>query len=210
MTLLYPGEAVSRRWEGALQARIRRAPIEVFLRSHDLRVSPPDAAQLTDHLIRTTVYIVQRSFTATETIGESEQIAAGAIACSICHELVCLISEPDSWRIAALVSAAELLTAGIGRKQAAFRAAAAARDFLVRRETQSLAPVIQQIGSRAARAVQSNHPEDLAKTGHSIRECLFKSRAASPEAARPQLPVVVAPRAISPPRSKLRLIVSAR
>lgn len=205
MTLLYPNAAVSRRWEGALQARLRRAPIETFLRSHDLKVSAAGASRLTDNLIRTTVHIVQWGFIATESIADAEQDAVSEIACSICHELVCLIDEPDSWRIAALVSAAELLSAGVGRRVAAFKAAAAAREFLSKLHTRTLSPGIRNIGMQAALAVQSNHADQLARTRQLITDSI---RGADGERRAPA-PIAALLSYSAEQRPRLRLVVGA-
>jgi hypothetical protein len=194
MTLLHPSETVSRRWAGSLQARLRRAPIEVFLRSRGLKVCASGASQLTDNLIRATVDIVGQNFTAAKPVPEIEQVLIGSIACSVCHELTSLIAEPEAWRIAALVSSAELLSAGIGRQAAAFQAAATARDFVVKRQTQSVMPMIQSIGIQAALAVKTTRPEDLMRAVQLISECLAPIRAASTISTAVELAAASRPR----------------
>lgn len=179
MTVLYPSEAISRRWEGALDARKRHAPLEVFLRTHRLKVSTSGASRITDNVIRTTIYMVGRTFAPTDTIDLAQQAGVATIACAICHELTSLIGEPGAWRIAALVSAAELLSAGIPRKNAAIQSAAAARGFVVMLQSRALEPTIERIGIQAALAVRSNLDDDLASAGRLITTCLSNR----PEAA---------------------------
>ena len=176
MTLLVPKQAISRRWDGALQARLRRAPVEVFLRSRDIKVSVASPSLLTDNLVRATIYIAERSSHVTAVpLGAFQQVLVSEMACSICEELASLICEPDCGRIAALVSAAQLLSPGIGLKPAAFRAAAAARDFWKKRQGRSVSPVIQNIGVRASIAVQTNRTDELLLTVRIIDECLSES-----------------------------------
>src|ERR1700733_5194455 len=59
MGIVYPSKAVARRWDGALQARLRRAPVESFLRARSILPAPTGVSQGSDNLVRTTVFIVQ-------------------------------------------------------------------------------------------------------------------------------------------------------
>src|ERR1700722_18042503 len=59
MGIVYPSKAVARRWEGALQARLRRAPVECFLRARSILPAPTGVSQGSDNLVRATVFIVQ-------------------------------------------------------------------------------------------------------------------------------------------------------
>ena len=177
MTLLVPKKAISLRWEGALQARLRRAPVEVFLRSRDLKMSAGGASLLTDNLVRATVYVVEQSVHVTAgPLGEYQQVLVCEMACSICEELASLVCEPNCGRIAALVSAAQLLSQGIGRKAAAFRAAAAAREYWKKRQTRSVLPVMDIIGVQASSAVRTNRADELLLTVRMIDECLSEGR----------------------------------
>ncbi len=40
MGIVYPSKAVARRWDGALQARLRRAPLEKFLKARGIAPAP--------------------------------------------------------------------------------------------------------------------------------------------------------------------------
>ena len=181
MTLLVPKEAIALRWEGALQARLRHAPVEVFLRSRDIKVSAAGPSLLTESLVRATVYVIEQSVQVTDApLGEYQQILVCEMACSICEKLASLVCEPNCGRIAALVSAAQLLSRGIGLKAAAFRAAAAAREFWKKRQTRSVLPVIDIIGVQASTAVRTNRTDELLLTVRMIDECLSDGRQLPP------------------------------
>src|ERR1700691_2385691 len=134
MALIMPSEAVARRWNGALQARLRRAPLEEFLRVRDLKIAPAGAARDTDNLVRATVFMVDTGvriyfFAQENALNERQQAQVAQAACMVSHGLAALIGEPGAWRIAALVSAAQLLNPWIGLNAAAYAAAAAARPI---------------------------------------------------------------------------------
>lgn len=63
MGVVFPSEAVARRWDGALQARLRRAPLETFLRARGTIVAPPGIAQNSDNLARAAVLMVEAGLT---------------------------------------------------------------------------------------------------------------------------------------------------
>jgi hypothetical protein len=129
-----PSEAVARRWNGALQARLRRAPLEEFLRVRGLKIAPAGAARDTDNVVRATVFLVDAGvtmhFQAQENaLDEQQQTLVAQAACMVSHSLVALIGEPAAWRLPALVSAAQLLNPWIGLNAAAYASAAAAQRF---------------------------------------------------------------------------------
>ena len=145
MTLLVPNEAIFRRWDGALHARLRHAPIEVFLRSHDIKVPFGGPSLLTDHLVRATVYLAgQSSRVSAGRFGDCEQVLVGEMA------------------------------SGIGLKPAAFRAAAAAHAFWKKRRSRSVLPVLENIGVQASIAVRTNRTAELLLTARMIDECLAR------------------------------------
>jgi hypothetical protein len=97
VAIVFPNESIARRWDGALQARIRRAPLEGFLRTQAIAAAAPGIAQDSDNLIRATVFIVEHAM-------------LGRLACLTSRSLAALIVEPARWRTAALVSTARLLS----------------------------------------------------------------------------------------------------
>ena len=52
MGIVFPSEAVARRWDGALEARLRRAPLEAFLRARAIVAAPAGVAQDSDAIWR--------------------------------------------------------------------------------------------------------------------------------------------------------------
>jgi hypothetical protein len=134
MALIMPSEAVARRWNGALQARLRRAPLEEFLRVRDLKIAPAGVARDTDNLVRAIVFMIDagiriHSRAHEDALDERQQALVAQAACMVSHSLAALIGEQAAWRIAALVSAAQLLNPWIGLNAAAYAAAAAAQRF---------------------------------------------------------------------------------
>jgi hypothetical protein len=125
MGIVFPSEKISARWNGALQCRLRRAPLEEFLSARQLKLARPGPAQVSDNLCRAAVWLVE-AMTA-ETLGEEPDVAA--LACAVSHGLAAPIDEVCHWRVAALVSGCRLLTPRYGEKLAARHAAAAVRKY---------------------------------------------------------------------------------
>jgi hypothetical protein len=134
MTIVFPNEAIARRWNGALQARLRRAPLEEFLRARSLTTAAPGIAQDTDDLIRASVHLAEEGlalyFSAREgELSRSQYPFVGYLACGVSHFLSTLILQPSAWRIASLVSTARLLSPWIGTHGAAMHAAKFVREY---------------------------------------------------------------------------------
>jgi hypothetical protein len=134
MGILFPDAAVARRWNGALQARLRRAPLEKFLRARAIAPAPVGVSQDSDNLVRATVLIVEGGLTLycdkrTEGLALPQRELVGHMACLVSRSLAELISNPLVWRVVALVSTARLLSPWIGLNAAAMSSAASARQF---------------------------------------------------------------------------------
>jgi hypothetical protein len=134
MGILFPNEAVVRRWDGALQARLCRAPLEAFLRARALAPAPAGISQDTDNLVRATEWIVTAGFTVyfrdpQEELAFSQRAVVGHVACLVSLALAEQIARPDAWRIVALVSTAQLLRPWIGLNAASMASASAVRQF---------------------------------------------------------------------------------
>src|SRR5579862_1088697 len=132
MAILFPSEAISRRWNGALQARLRRAPLEEFLRAQGLALAPPGAAQDSDNLVRASGFMLdagvrQYLHDRQEILSPAQQTVAGHVACLISRVLAQVIGEPAAWRTVALVSTARVLSTWIGLNAAAMASAASVR-----------------------------------------------------------------------------------
>jgi hypothetical protein len=138
MGIVFPCEAIARHWDGALQARLRRAPLEKFLASRGVAPAPVGVSQDSDNLARATVLIVEAGLavyfeTHTEELEIGQRALVGHIACSVNRALAKSISRPEAWRIAALLSAARLLTPWIGLSAAAKESASCVRGFQLER-----------------------------------------------------------------------------
>jgi hypothetical protein len=134
MGIVFPSEAVARRWDGALQVRLRRAPLEAFLRARSLVPAPAGVAQDSDNLVRATVLIVEAGLLLyfadrVEDLALRQRAVVGHVACLVSHALAEQISQLGAWRIVALVSTARLLSPWIGLNAAAMASASCARQF---------------------------------------------------------------------------------
>jgi hypothetical protein len=134
MGIVFPSKAIAQRWDGALQSRLRRAPLEKFLSDRGIVPAPPGVSQDSDNLVRTTVLIVDPGLTLyfrnrAQGLPLQQRAVVGHVACLVSRALAELISQPGAWRIAALVSTARLLTPWIGLNAAALESACSARRF---------------------------------------------------------------------------------
>jgi hypothetical protein len=134
MGIVFPSEAVARRWDGALQARLRRAPLEAFLSARSLVPAPAGVSQDSDNLVRATVLIVESGLSLyfadrVEGLAYRERALVGHVACLVGRALAEQISQPAVWRVVALVSTARLLSPWIGLNAAAMTSASSTRRF---------------------------------------------------------------------------------
>ena len=131
---MYPSKAVARRWDGALQARMRRAPVETFLRARSIMPAPAGVSQASDTFVKATVFIVQAGLQRCvpdrkECPAHGRRSGVAMAACLVSLGLAQEFSQPDAWRVVALVSSAQLLSPSIGLNCAALESAAVARLF---------------------------------------------------------------------------------
>jgi hypothetical protein len=172
MGIVYPSSAVARRWDGALQARLRRAPLEAFLRGRSLVPAPAGVSQDSDNLVRATVLIVEAGLSVyftdrVEGLAFHQRAVVGHVACLVSRALADQISQPDAWRIVALVSTARLLSPWIGLNAAAMASAGCARQFQ-EEFVQAASPLDRRISESACAAINRAGPETLAEVSASI------------------------------------------
>lgn len=134
MGIVFPREAVARRWSGALQARLCRAPLEEFLRAQGIALAPIGAEQDSDNLVRATRLIVDAGLTQhlqhrQGVLTATEQAAASRVTCLVSRALAEIISEAAAWRTVALISTARILSPWIGLNAAAIASASFVRHF---------------------------------------------------------------------------------
>jgi hypothetical protein len=155
--VIFPNETISRHWRGALQASLRRAPLETFLRFRDLKVAPRGPACDTDNISRATIFMLSQSLADSSGMRalDAHQCALiGQLTCSLCDHLAQLIAAPTAWRVAALISTTRLMPRTLGLLDAAKIAAAAAREFCDR--PLGLVDAHRHVGRLAAEAVAQN------------------------------------------------------
>ena len=143
MGIVFPNASIARRWNGALQARLARAPLESFIKSRSLIPACVAVAQDTDDVTRATVHLLEAAFERhggdrANNLLISQHETVGHLACIVSRSLATLIEKPDVWRIAALLSIAQLLTPCIGLTAAAVTSAAHVRRFEVASEESSM------------------------------------------------------------------------
>jgi hypothetical protein len=164
VSVVRPNDKIAARWAGALEARLRQAPLENFLRSRGQKWVLAGDARVTDNLACGSIYLVDGALNAymlesRGTLTISQHPAVGQIACAVSHGLATLIKEPNTWRIAALVSTARVLSPYSGLDAAAHIAAAAARDYSASLNAGTQPAEVALIGNSAALAVESNDEE---------------------------------------------------
>src|SRR5579859_3376043 len=157
MAIVFPSEAVARRWNGALQARLRRAPLEAFLRARSRTPASRGVAQDSDDLVRATVLIVEAGLSLhfterVEGLGLRQCAIVGHVTCLVSRALAELFSAPGAWRIVALVSTARLLSPCIGLNAAAIASATSTRQFQ-KEFTKAASSLDTQIAEAACAAV---------------------------------------------------------
>jgi hypothetical protein len=172
MGIAFPSESVARRWNGALQARLRRAPLEKFLRARSMVLAPPGVAQDSDNLVRATVLIVEGGLTLyfedrTEGLAIAQRAIVGHVACLINRALSELILQPGAWRIAALLSTARLLSPWIGLNAAALASASSARRFQ-QEWLKGVSSIDACVSRSAVAAVTEDSPVAMAEVSASI------------------------------------------
>ncbi|MDP9011703.1 MAG: hypothetical protein M3O41_03405 [Pseudomonadota bacterium] len=176
MTVLFPSKKIALRWNGALEARLRRAPLESFLQTRGLKCALSGPSQITDNLASAIIFLVDKGITAYGTdrgpFPAARYAVVGQIACAVSRGLAALVLEPASWRIAGLVGTARLLAPFTGLDAAAHLAAAAARDYSRTLGTCAQDIQLLQVSHAASAAVESNDETLTAGAQSVILQCL--------------------------------------
>ncbi|HLZ97651.1 MAG TPA: hypothetical protein VKP66_06845 [Steroidobacteraceae bacterium] len=118
-------------------------------------------ARISDNLACATIYFVDQALKACTPDGDglldaSHHAAVGQAACAVSHGLALLIQEPNSWRIAALIGTARILTPHIGPDASAHLSATCARDY-AKGLKMGLESGLLRISTVAAEAVEGNN-----------------------------------------------------
>lgn len=157
MGIVFPSAAIARRWDGALQARLRRVPLEEFLRARATPPAPAGVSQDSDNVARAAGLIVDSGLKVAfperaAVLPSPQRILVAQMACLVSQALAELISQPNAWRTAALVSTARLLSPWIGLNAAAMESASHTRRFQSERSGKR-SPTDLWIGRTASAAV---------------------------------------------------------
>jgi hypothetical protein len=163
-----------------LQARLKRAPLEEFLRTRSLQIGH-GAGRDSDNLARATVYLVEGGLTAyflgrEEGLAESQHGAIGRLACLTTRAVAQLIGEPASWRIPALLSTAQLLRPWIGLNAAACASALFIRQFSGGLQDDP-APEDTRMSAAVSIAVRHNDNGSILAVAERIATCLSMTTA---------------------------------
>jgi hypothetical protein len=178
MGIVFPSAAVARRWSGALQARMRRAPLEAFLSTRDIAPARPGVARDTDDVARATVLLVEAALALSEAERPDrrpDEEEVGHLACIVSVSLAEAIGQPACWRIAALLSAATLLCPAAGLHSAALASSACVRRFQKSRQAGS--PLDQRVAQAAFDAITLNTVTAMAEVTSAIAATLERSTA---------------------------------
>jgi hypothetical protein len=155
MTVIFPDERIAQLWNGALEASVRRAPLESFLRSHALKVASRGPARDTDNIARAALLVLrpamERLDAGARSLSSAQCVFLGQLNCCVCESLAALIEEPRCWRVAALVSTTQLLRPTLGLLAAAKLAATAARVYRGRRLIDEFQPIRRMTSEAIAR-----------------------------------------------------------
>ena len=191
MTILIPQPAIVARWNGALELRLRRSPLERFLRSRSLPFTARGPGQVTDNVITATVAIVsggQQCYSVSsqqDALVESQLQEMALIACAISEELAVLIDESASWRLAALVSAAQVLRPHLGLSASAHVSAATARAF----EANGHDPTWSEVRRLSAATVEKSDDSRYRAASARIAEHLTAAKEAPTRISTVPLPI---------------------
>jgi hypothetical protein len=180
MGLIYPNHSKTGHWDGALQGRLRRAPLEEFLRTHSLKIAN-GAARDCDNLARATVHLIQGGLEIyfchrEEGLAESQHGIIARLACLTTRAVAGLIEEPASWRIAALLSTAQLLSPWIGLHASAYASACFVHQFTIRLQD-AAALEDNEITAAVSAALQRNDRASILAVAEMIEKRLSTATA---------------------------------
>ena len=173
MVVLVPSSKVAARWHGALEARLRQAPLEAFLRSRGQPFATSGETRVTDNIASAAVYFFELA-RCSRLDGASAVV--GPLVCAVSDGLAALVREPNAWRVAALIATARLLAPAIGLGAAADLSASAVRDYSMSLGGVPLELALPQIRAAVAAAVQGNDELQVTSAVGQMTELLFASR----------------------------------
>src|ERR1700761_4547997 len=108
MGIIYPKPAIASKWAGALQARVRRTPLEAFLLAQGETPSAGGVSRDSDNVTRATIMILGAAIEEflvdhPHDFLHAHPVLVGRLACLVSRTIAESIANPAAWRIAALV-----------------------------------------------------------------------------------------------------------
>lgn len=165
MSLVIPGAAIRARWHGALEARTRRIPLERFLRTRSLKVSPPGSAQDTDNLARAATYFVNTACAACadahpkKALTRRQSAILAEMTCAIATGLATLIGRREHSQVVAAVAVTTFFAPRVAGGSAVDLAAEAEVHYQARAQSPVLDMLLDLIESQAVLAV--SHDDEV-------------------------------------------------
>jgi hypothetical protein len=150
--LLHPSRSVEEKWRGALTRRLKRRPLEAFLRAHALTFAPPGPIDDRRNLKSATEFMLGSACAAyRQSVSFVDEHVAilTQIACAAATGVGRLIEEPGAARVGGLSAAVQLLAAEDNYVLAA-RIGAAYRDFYA---ATLYSPALSDVADLAGRTV---------------------------------------------------------
>jgi hypothetical protein len=180
--IIQPPESVARRWAGALQARLRRAPLENFLLANALKITFSSSIKDTDNIARAVIFIVNHGIATYcryhgPSLSDVQQEVVARNACAASFGIARLIQAEPAWRVAALLSTAQLLSPYVGMNAAATRSTFSVRAFHVDMSNSQHAVDIVTLSEQAMTIVRRNQPHYVETASWSLVRRLEARRA---------------------------------
>ena len=186
--IVQPPESVARRWAGALQARLRRAPLENFLLSNALKVTFASGIKDTDNIARAVIFTINHGITTYcryhgSALSDVQQDVVARTACAASLGIARLIQAEPAWRVAALLGIAQLLSPYVGMNAAATRSTLAVRTFQEDLEAGRHGADILSLSEQAKTIVGRNQPHYIETASWSLVRRLEAQRVFSTQPA---------------------------
>ena len=198
MALIYPCQTKTGHWNGALQARLTRAPLEQFLAAAHVKIAYGGSRD-SDNLARATVCVIDSGLRIyfsdrDEGLAESQHSMIGRLACVVSRTIAAQILQPDAWRIPALLGAAQVLTPWIGLNAAACASASSIHEFTASLTHSSAQQADVETGELVSVAIENSDPDSILALARKIAARL----SGEPQCAAAQEPIALL-RAVAAP-----------
>jgi hypothetical protein len=139
MSVVYPVSARVAHWTGALQRRLKQAPLECFVRMHAPAAFEAQGFNVPDALVIATGIVLNEALTTYTAqhgaaLNEPQCWVIGCACAAVCDGFTAGIEQPEEWLLAALQSAQLLLIPPLGPAVAAQCSSLSVQNYLDGRE----------------------------------------------------------------------------